>query len=559
MGIKNKIKNLLIEQAEEPKLTRGQIEQLTTLKRKWVNVYPEMTDEQAKIIYLKARDVVSKININNPQTAVGNFLRRNDGKFGHPLYTLEDLRSIIKIDLISLIEFLHEFDLHFENPIGGSNNGEDQTEKFNRIFKVNGYGITKEKIEASKSMWEGDTYKVIDEGDFRVYEIPSMQVAQKFGYYYQELLRQKIMYNIENGLTPKYGNPWCIEARGVEQKITHNGVTIISGGANMYTTYRERSRYYFVIDESKDLFNDPTQFKNHYIGVILVSKDSYQEAGMYNGQISASWEELIKIWPKIKDHRDKLIFRPFDEKFEMAGSETTLNDLINENENSEYEFARQKKSDKRSFIIQGRPLRKPKSWLSLTEDLRQEYINLFDKDNLSEKCGSFDFYHTILKSSSKWFVRLDNVLKSKGITNGINAIVDNLMSTEFIKAFTGRKNQNIRIYISKLSKKYGIFDSTTGEFLKKDGIDYSPTFVRGKREDIDDLDHDAFYWSFEFTGDNGTKFYTIHDDDAVGDDRFKCFILSEKKWNEIRDKFLEDTSQEDLPNTSDLGEIEKGV
>ncbi len=565
MDIKDLIQKIILEADEAtPQLTRGQRDQLAALTRLWRQTIPELSDEQALVIYLEIRQILPKINPSQP--AVANFLKRHDGRFNTQKYTIEDLKGISKIDFKSLLDFLHEF-VNFKIELDGQE-VEDDVTRLKRIFRTDGAKPTVEKIETSKGFWEGNENKVIDEGDLRVYEIKSKTEAQRYGYYYQEILRQKLIYNIENNKRPTSATPWCIEARGEQQIVNYNGRAIIGGIGNMYSSYRSSNYFYFVIDESRDaLTSDETDVitsspdVNYHISTIMGTPNGrFKICNLYNSPQEqwATWEQIVKIYPKIAPHKDVFVYKEYKPEVELDIEETTILDLINENENSQYDFSIQTRNDKQAFITAGRPLSQPRSWDSMVDDLKQEYINGFQSHNTLQRCSTFEFFKAIIKSEN-WKRKLDERLKAIGQSSGIIGMVSNFMKGEFILSTRGFKNPNTILYQSIKTKKYGIFSIKGCDFLQKDGIDYGPYFTKGNRIDIDDDENNRFFWAFEYTGDNGAKFYTLHDDDFIGEDRKKAYIMSEKKWNEISQNFQNDTTSVDLPQQTDIGEIKKGV
>lgn len=569
MDIKKLIQEIILEaEGDAPQLTRGQRDQLAALTRIWREQVPEITDEQALVIYLKIKEIIPKIDPSGKQVAVGNFLRRHDGRFG-PKYTVDDLKGITKVDFPSLMEFLYEMS-NFKNPItkGDGEKAKTKEEIENEIFDFNGLKITPEKIETSKTLWESNENKVVDEGGLRIYEIKTQEQARRLGYYYQELLLQKVKYNRENGVGHRSVMPWCVQARSQDQMVKdEKGDILISSVGNMYSSYRSSNHFYFVIDENRDLFQDvidPITGRNgvsYYISTIMVNPlGRFQICNMYNSPMEqpATWEQIVGIYPELASHRDVFQYMQYDPQRELSQKTTTILDLINEDENSQYDFSRQTSDVKESYITAGRPLSKPRSWAALTNNQRQEYINGFDTHNIAQRCNNYDFYKAIVQSSSEWKKKLDTRLKQVGHA-GIILLVANFMKNDYTKSTIGFKNPDIVLFQNIRTKRYGIFNVKECDFITKDGIYYGSDYAKGQRIDIDDDENSGYYWAIEYTNDSGNKFYTLHDDDFIGDDRKKAYIMSEKKWNEISEKFLEDTTTYDLPKETDIGEIKKGV
>jgi hypothetical protein len=558
MDIKKIVRRILSEQPgdevvpnPQPQLTRGQREVLANLTTKWRQEYPGLTDETALETYLAYRKALPSIQ--NPKNhAVAGFLLRGKGR-----YTFNDLKDITNVKLNDLVVFL----LDYANVRINLDNDIDDTEKEKRkidsIFNVSPPekgpgGITPQKIELSKEMWEGNNNLIIDEGDFRVYEVNTRQQSVRMGYYYQEKLRELVSYNVDNGRGRTVISPWCLVGRSTDQTVYYKGQTIIRGVGNAYTGYRPDSSLYYIIDESKDLFGNKGEY---YIGVILAGRNSrYQVASMYNGEYNISAEDLYKIYPKLRGHLDKLTYNQFDLAAETNdGTPLSIVDRMNENEGSEFAFWLQGPDEKSQFIDNGRYLKNPKSWETMSDDLRTRYITNTTRENALSRVSTDEFMRAIVKSGNVWKSRLDYKLRQLNF-DGIGYLAENFMKREFAPDLIGKKNSNIKIYKSKATNKYGIYDLNNVSWVKKDGLNYEPEYtkivLRAPEGDLLDNDSDKIYTVIEFTSPSN-KFYTLSD---VDDDDFNVFILSEKKYRELRQKIDDQQGGIDVENDIDIGE-----
>ena len=577
MDIKKIVRKILSEQEGEEnvpnpalQLTRAQRELFTRLIKKWRETFPEMTVEDALTIFNKYREAIPQIN-DESIPAVKGFLYRGGGK-----YTLNDLRDGSKVDIKDLLMFLLEFK-KFRIQIGSDKADVDvEKERVDNIFseRLPGKGvgsITQNKIEESKKMWEGSNNLIVNEGDLRVYSVNTREEAKRYGYYYQEKLRELVTHNVVNQVGPiadiyksdswpreRYDvSPWCVFSRGDDQKVmfkdpnTGREKMIINPVGNMYTSYRDSNFFYLIIDESKDLTGPGGEY---YIGTIMARNDgTFKVASMYNGEYFISRQDLLKIYPKLDGHLDDLTYRQFDRQRELDDNvPPSILEIINEIDGSPNAFWMQGPDEKRAYIDAGGQLKNPKSWETMTNDLRDQYINSIQIHDARQKIGSEEFMRSIIKSGSSWKNKLDRRMKQIG-TSGIGYLADDFMKANYGPDFFGKKNPNIRIYKNRHTKKYGIYDIDGGDWLSRDGITYDAEFTirpLSANDDIFDDENDKIYNVNEFTSTNGAHFYTLSDMD---DNDFKVYILSERKYNELREK-LNNDGEPDLENDTDIGE-----
>jgi hypothetical protein len=157
-----------------------------------------------------------------------------------------------------------------------------------------------------------------------------------------------------------------------------------------------------------------------------------------------------------------------------------------------------------------------------------------------------------MKSGISFKNKLDRRMKTIG-TSGIGYLADEFMKTNYGPDYFGKKNPNIRIYKQNQNKKFGIYDVDNGDWVTKDGITYEPEFTinpLGANRDIFDDENDKIYNVYEFTS-PGAVFYTLKDMDEPG---FNVYILSARKYNELREKLDGQGAQTDLETDADIGE-----
>jgi hypothetical protein len=283
------------------------------------------------------------------------------------------------------------------------------------------------------------------------------------------------------------------------------------------------------------------------------SDGGFKIASMYNGEYNVSQQELLKIYPKLQGHFDSFNYKPFDRNAETDENvPQSITDIVNENEGSPNAFWMQTIDTKRAFIEAGGFLKNPKSWEAMNNDLRKEYIDSLQDHDARQKIGSEEFMKAIFKSGTALKQRLDNKLKALGFS-GIGYLVDDFMKINYGPDFYGKKNSLIRIYKNKVSKLYGIYDVNEGTWLNRDGVEYEAEFTLRslpKSEDVFDDENDKIYTVNEFFSPNA-KFYTLTD---LDDNDYKVYILSEKKYRELKEKLGDNITQPDFDTDTDIGE-----
>jgi len=478
-------KNIIFE-------NKKNINLINKLFEKWKTENPDLTIEETEKI-ISSFDKI-KTNLKPTQSQVFTFLNRYDGFHGYRSFNPSDIKSIEKYNLEEITFLLDQYIYT-----------EPETTTTNDI-NIN-LPPTEEVYEKSKELWFGDKNLMINEGNFRVYDIPDQLTSVKFGYYLEKI----------NKLHPDANLPWCV-TWGKHTKLT-----------NMWGTYRQNGRsFYFIIDESK---NEKTD--KYFLGALqkVPSSDSptgYRLTSLINdGDKIMSWEEITQIYPKLLEHKDLIISKDFTEdEMEVRN----IVGLINERPGNRYEFKRQTRLHKKTFIEQNNTLTKPDSWISMDDKLRELYILTTNKNNARDKFGNYNFLSEVKKTGSQ-FNLLNKHLKDLGFENGIGDIFENLLKDHFLKIKINSQNNNIVILQNKNSKEFGIFNYSKGDWFNTDNIQYEP-FYNGRKVQIykyyqNDTDV-TNYIVEEYTINNvidDRTFYTIYIKDPS-----KSYFLSRKSW-----------------------------
>ena len=199
MKLKNIFSKILTEQAENKKL-------INFLLQKW-NQEDETVNEE-KVIEILGRfgQIKNKLEPNLPQ--VVSFLSRFDGKFGFTYFDPKNLKDVTKYRYNEILSLINEYeplskildDIEIDVPIDLDHMSQT------------------EKLRLSKDLWFGTKFCIINEGNFRVYDIPNELTSKIFGFYLQSVANRQ----------------WC--------------VTVSSW---KYYRFSNKRSFYFVIDESR--------------------------------------------------------------------------------------------------------------------------------------------------------------------------------------------------------------------------------------------------------------------------------------------------------------------
>jgi hypothetical protein len=262
---------------------------------------------------------------------------------------------------------------------------------------------------------------------------------------------------------------------------------------------------------------------------------------------------LLKIYPQLRGHFDKITFQKYNPKVEIGVDvEPSVRDIINEREGSPDAFWMQTPDVKKAYIDAGGSLKNPKSWTVMNNDLRKQYIDTISEHDATIKISTEEFLKAIIKSGVIYKERLDKQLRQVGF-RGIGYLVDDFMKVNYRTDFYGKKNDLIRIYKNLRTNKHGIYDVDANEWVKKDGIEYDAVFTKHILQlpegELEDFTNNKIYDVVEFASPNG-KFYTLNDIDDKND---VVYILSERKYRELREK-LENDEGVDNGNDIDIGE-----
>lgn len=530
MEITGLFEKILEEQIANKKLFNG-------LMAKWREEKPDLSEEEGEKLFNKFQQIKNGLGEKQPQ--VRSFLSRFDGNFGYSVFNPQFLKDITKYTYKQIKSLIDEY-----TPLDELVEYEDL-----EVFDPKDTKPTPEKVEASKDLWFGDRYCIINLDGFRVYDIPDQATSVKFGYFVEAT---NSGYSGANA-------PWCVTWRSDQ------------GYTNRWENYRStdyQRSFYFVIDESKSPERETNrEINRYYLSALQISPlvtSKYVLTSVKNdGDNAKTWSEIVSIYPKLSEFKELIKIKPFSQ------DELRQQNLIGKVSESpgQYEFRRQEKNVKKAYINGNAILKKPESWASMDGELKSLYISLTNKNNAYPRFGNYAFLKEIKKVGSD-FTLLNNRLKALGIENGVGEISAKLISNDYYFARSNKENPSIVLFRSKTDGYFGIFDKVRADWYKKGGVTYEPSYTLIKTTSmIDDKDIPYLIETYsEHSTPDESSFYSLfpHSEEKSG----KSYFLTSTAFTNLMNKMAEIESKnkkvKKLTNFEpgadiDIREMEKGV
>lgn len=423
------------------------------LLNKWFGENP--TDEQksdVEDLFGKYTQLKGQNRLRPDLPNVVTFLNRFRG------FPIEDLTQPRKYSYEQMKFLIAEY-------FGGQEQGNVQS-GLPEVLRGDNLRPNQERVDASKSLWFGDLYKIVDEGDFRVYKIPDRQAAKSFGYYQFTLPSHPVFK--DNNYT---GIGWCVGRWGQD---------------NLYTSYRPGRSFYYVIDETKspDKQTNPN-IAQYYVSAVQYSTDSptnYRITSILNDGSDPviTPDKLVAIYPKLGPHMDKIVFMDYNVDKEL-GTTTDPLDFVNENNpNSEYFFAAVPTELKRRYVVDRRkPISKAISWRSMNDDLKKAYFDLTESNVVFERFGNELFEE--IKKNKQELRSLASRLEKINFKGGITALGFRLLKNEYVIHRYNQNNNKIIIFKTfRQPNRFGIFDASKLDWVEKGGKKYGPEYNQPK-------------------------------------------------------------------------------
>lgn len=454
MNIKDLVYDVIVEEVKNKKL-------FNFLLKKWYGDNPTPSQIQnAENDLTLFSEKQKSLTIKNP--AVFTFLSRHDGNHGLPVFDPSKLMDISQYSLEEIESLLHEFK-------DATLTAGDEDEFKGKLDS------TPEKVEASKKLWLGERDVVVNEEGFKVHYIPDARESIKYGFY-QQAMAQKTG-----------GVQWCVTGRNTNDSRS-----------NLWGTYRPKRTFYFVIDESKNPKDNPSASVHKYYLCALQycqndrdyrdqSYTGFKMTSMLNdGDTPKTWEEVVAIYPQLAEHRDLFTYVKYDES-ELVNKDVV--GRVTETTGNRFEFKTLRREIKKAYIDRGGTISTAESWKSMDTNLRNLYILTTTSRDCKDKYQSYELMSEIKKTGNEYRL-LDNTLKSLGNREdqqgrtvneslgklGVGYIYQHLMETEFIVGRSSLDNPKLKLFKSKKTKKFGLYDLGKVKWVTVDGVTFEPDY-----------------------------------------------------------------------------------
>jgi hypothetical protein len=563
MGIEKLISNIVNEAVKKSDLAAFLINKWNSESPKFNSLDPETKSSHTLAIIESYQNIKSKIRPTNP--AVFNFLQRHDGNHGSNLITIEQLNKITEVPFKELMELLSTVG-DFKPLVSDDSSkvlGDDDEVKLIKTFGTSGNKPTEGKVETSKQMWGSPKNAIVNEDGFRVYHIKDQTQAIRMGYYYQTLhLKQyrdlKIgkSYGDEFEVRP----PWNVTFRKDFQEKNSVGSSIISHGFNKWSSFRtaHEASIYFVIDESRNPFEDILTNGKYFMSVIEVLNDGgYQLRSMLNdGSILLNWKKLVVLYPKLEGHEE--LFKYYDFTSEELIEPTEIDTSFNEYPESKNYIGKQLPEVQIAWFKEGNDITKALTWRTMTSPVRLAYIDTITSYNIFEKISNEDLMNEMLRGVvGKGGKTYATILNDKMVSIGkksLSFLTHHYNELKYEVEFVGKRTPTRVIYKtkSKDSSKdglMGIFDTKRGQWFQSNGIKYDSRYELSNRLRKKDKNGKT-YLIFELTAsDNGDKFYVVNDEPFVSGKTHDGYFYSLNAYNKFITDFIESEKPEPFKNS----------
>jgi len=512
MNIQDLVYDVIVEEVKNKKL-------FNFLLNKWFGETPTPEQiQQAEADLTLFTEKQKSLTINNP--AVYTFLLRHDGDHGLPAFDPSKLMDISQYSLEEIESLLHEFR-------DATLTAGDEDEFKGKLTS------DEKKVAASKKLWLSDRDAVVNEEGFKVHFVPDAREAIKYGFYQQYMSEEKFKMDKRQ---------WCVTGRNTSDSRS-----------NLWGTYRPRRTFWFVIDESKNPENNPnSEVYKYYIGALQYCErdqgyTGFKLTSMFNdGDNPKLWEEVVRIYPQLAEHRDLFEYKSYDE------AELFDRNVANRLTESpgRHEFAAARRELKKAYFEGGGVISTEKSWRSMDTNLRDMYIITTLAGNAIDKFSTYELMSAIKKVGNE-FRLLDNTLKSLGsrldqqgrVSNqslgdlGVAFIYQHLMENEFITARTSIDNPKIRLYKSKKNKKkFGLYHLGKIDWVIHDGIKFEPDYTESSTILYIDDQEKSYLVETYVVGENGPVdnrslycVYPIDEDNELAGGHF----IGARQWSEL--------------------------
>jgi|14BtaG_2_1085337.scaffolds.fasta_scaffold18974_1 hypothetical protein len=552
MDFKSIMYDLIVEEVKNKKL-------LNALHKKWNSQDNSVTPEVTEFIFtrfmggtnnegLRVKPLKDELtSLKKPE--IVSFLQKYNGENGRDKFIPSKLKDVRSYTFPQIKNLFAQF---------GISVGIKKDVRFFEDPSV----IKNDRAGISEKLWNGDKFKIYDDGNgFRVYQPKTQRDAISFGFYQKEVAQENFTSS----------NKWCV--------TNYKDDTM----SNLWQSYRDRNpssrTFYFVIDETK-----PKDNQFHISALQVLSQPENGFPYRITNASNTNYDMLVSLNdPQNQDKSlqhiytqtlsqellEKLESVPFDEEKEMDLKVSNLETLlrrIKEDASSPYDFVIQDPEVKRAYMQRpGNFLETIRSFNSLTDsDLRLYFEIQLDARNPSEVFKDYETFVYLLKKRGK-SVGDYIVSKLKDAGSSVGEIVTGLMLSTFNTDFVSKQDEDIKVVKDNNSTKVGIFDAKKGGWLKFNNITYTPDYYEVTSEqgygvfdfnkdkdgednspetNSDDLPPQYLLgvYSISKSMDDNTNFYVLDPQDGDG----KVLIFSHNTWKTQAEPYWLDFDETDV-------------
>ena len=522
MKINDILYNMILEEFSNKKILR-------TCMTKWYGENP--TNEQT----FEADDLLTKFfQLKNQTLLSPNNIQFRTFFYNYPNFDKTKIQEVTFYSLEQIKSIIDEF---FE-----PNEDNDTPEALRRSETGKPKNYSENTVKASKSLWFGDKYCIINQEGFRVYKIPTRDVSQNFGYYEKYV-----------GENPPFNkpSPWCVT--WLER--------------NYYDHYRQPGSkgrsFYFVIDESKSPeFVTDINVCQYYLSALQTAEDSSTgfkiTSILNNGDKDVTKDQIINIWPELSGNIDKIEPVKYNALLEL-GQNADLIDFINERVGDRYEFIKVSTKLKEKYINRGKALSKATSWDILDLILKKSYIDTTIRDTIHDKFG-LEIYNSIKSDSDKSiFNYFSKKLKDFGYS--LSEFVSRFKEDNYDLVRLSKNSNDVSLYRTKQKpSKYGIWNANKNNWQEVGGITYDDTYSDPTSEVFKSSKDDKRYFGqiFNTSGQpNNRSFVVLYS--SSQEDKAMGYFMTYNKFLELKEnerlyKEGQEDIDTDIENYSDIKE-----
>jgi len=376
------------------------------------------------------------------------------------------------------------------------------------------------RLDSALEIWNKKENLVYDNNNIRAFKITGTDEAIALG------RLQRVTIEKHGGMG------WC------SSRLVNPPPGVTSEGANMYSTYRAYSSYYYVLNKNLSTSHNWYTF---VINACDMTSTAGRQRGPYmitpreNGTLEhKSWDEVCSIigLNEFSDKQNIFRYYPLTNKEKSSAFLDQINfrkGTIDENGEEilpENHFRRQPFAIQKAYIEAGRPINDPRSFEVLpwttskdpaekAKDLRMLYIKHTNSDNwhqrfLSTEDDPFGMINIIQKETPQHFRFLEwlftDTLK---FPSGTMAIKVKILQSQYVSIFIDPQKRYVCLKTRSGRIRHGVLDLNTINWVedlnegyvrtavvpavKNDGSKY--IFQRFTSEDGENI----FYFGFTFT------------------------------------------------------------